>query len=492
MRVDTGLVPGGWSNQDAEVTTTAVRSGESTLSEVALRLGVAPEDLQSANPQIANPNRLTPGLEVRIPPPATNHAPAASATDETPADSAASAASKGMESNLDAAAMRAMLSSAWSSSPSSTVPADVSGSGGITQEPPVADPLRGEGYSPQVKEELTDKLRTVYQSPEFHNLSPAEKNSVLQALASNPPLTQEKMEKALGLLGSAKDLSPGDRKLALEGFRAAHTDPAYAANVKKLIDDPKFKSLTDAEKTAVLSQVKNYPDARTAGNIDRMLQKDWFTTQSLDDKQRSLTTIARFSHNPEGDRKIIDNTLDKFLGRNSDFKLVWKTYPPGNGTTYGEGADKTLFLNKGIIAPGNDKMIQNEDTDRLALNTVAHEVNHLVNNDKVANTFQYFNAEYRAWYVGFQAEHGRVPTNQEAMEQRISWQLNPDSFYGKYAAEAMKDPKEAQKFYDFLGSVTGTKVDASNWQTVVSSKPETWPNLSLSPAPVPVGNNDNQ
>lgn len=495
MRVDTtGAVPEGWSSQDGDVTTTAVGSGENTLSQVAARLGVAPEDLQKANPQIANPNALTLGLEIRIPPPTTGNPPASSATDGAPGTDAASAASKRMEGNLDAAAMRAMLSSAWGSSLSSTMAADssVSGSGGITQEPPVAGPPGSEGYSPEVKKDLTDKLRTVYQSPQFQSLSPAEKNWVLQTLASNPPLTQEKMAKALDLLGSAKNLSPADRKLALEGFRAAHADPAYAANVKKLIDDPKFKSLTDAEKTAVLSQVKNYPDARTVGNIDRMLQKDWFTTQSLDDKQRSLKTIARFSHNPQGDRQIIDNTLEKFIGEKSDFKLEWKTYPSGSGTMYGEGGDKTLSLNKGLIAPGNDKMVENEDTDRLSLNTVAHEVNHLLNNDKVANTFQYFNAEYRAWYVGFQAQHGRVPTNQEAMEQRIRWQLDPDSPYGPHAAEAMKDPNEAQKFYDFLGSVTGETVDASNWQAVVNSDPVTWPNLSLSPAPVPVGNNDNR
>ena len=118
---------------------------------------------------------------------------------------------------------------------------------------------------------------------------------------------------------------------------------------------------------------------------------------------------------------------------------------------------------------------------------MAREVNHNINGDKVAKTYKYFEAEYRAWYVGFKAENGREPTNQEAMEQRLSWQLNPDSFYGKYAKEALKDPKEAQKFYDMLSTMSGQKVDAKNWETVIKSDASTWPDAAK-PAPVPSGN----
>jgi hypothetical protein len=360
------------------------------------------------------------------------------------------------------------------------------------KQPPITLPHGTEGYSPAVKKDLTEKLQSLNDNPQFKALSPTEKDTVLKALTSDPKLDDEKKAKTLDLLGSTKDLSAGDRQIALDGLKGAKADPKYAENLKKIIDDPKFKSLSDAEKTAVLSQAKNYPDARTAGNIDRMLHKDWFTSQSLDDKQRSLKTVARFSANPVGDRKLIDNTLDKFLGDKADYKLVWKTYPSGNGTTFGEGADKTLWLNKGIVAADNDKMVENSNTSRLSLNTVAHEVNHLVNDDKVAKTFGYFQAEYRAWFVGFQSQNGRAPTNQEAMEQRLRWQLNPDSFYGKYAGEAMKDPDEAKKFYDFLGNVTGMKVDASNWKDVVNtSKPEDWKSKSTDPAPTPTGNIDN-
>jgi hypothetical protein len=163
-----------------------------------------------------------------------------------------------------------------------------------------------------------------------------------------------------------------------------------------------------------------------------------------------------------------------------------------SGTTYGEGGDKTLTLNKDLISADNSKMVENDETNHLTLNTVPHEVNHLLNDDKVEKNFKYFQAEYRAWYVGFKAEHGRAPTNQEAMEQRLLWQLNPDSFYGKQAAEAMKDATEANRLFAFLGKVTGQTVNASNWETVIKSDPATWPHhAKQAAAPEPEGNFDN-
>lgn len=578
-----GLAPD-WESSPDPATVTQVRSGE-TLSLVASRLGISLEDLQRANPQIADPNELTPGSEIRISAPAVAGSAASGDT-----DGKASAASKHMETNLDATVMRAKLLGA---SPLNVMPANVPApaSGGITQMPPVAEPLRGEGYSEEQKQELVDGLGSVYQaaehlgisheditamlhtlagnppltpqkmtralhlfsmatnlapadrkliadafrashadpayvgalaklvvdptfsnattqvkkewlekfqslskSPELKDLNSEEKSVVLQALASNPPPTTDKISNTLEVFASAKNLSPADRKLFVEGLNRSGGDPAYAANLKKLIEDPKFKSLTAAEKTAVLSQTKNYADARPVANIDRLLQKDWFRAESLDDKQRSLKTIGRLSQYPTGDRQIIDNTLDKLLGANSSLQLQWKKYPASDaksGTFYGERGGDVLYLNKGTVPPGNDRLAENDDTNALVLETPAHEVNHYVNDDKVSNTFQYFEAEYRAWYVEFKAEHGRVPTNQEAMERRISWQLNPDSFYGKYAAAALKNPKEAEKFYHFLESVTGMKVNAKNWKDVVKSDPATWPDKGQLPAPVPSGNIDN-
>jgi hypothetical protein len=331
------------------------------------------------------------------------------------------------------------------------------------------------------------------ESSAFKGASPAVKTDVMDALGTNPPMTADKFKNTMDLIDSAgfKKLSDSEKALVTEGLKAGKANPEYAKNLKSLVEDPKFQALKNTEQAAVLSQVKNYPDHRSVANIERMLQKDWFTSQNLGDKQRSLKMVAYLSQYDKGDRTIVDNTLNKFLAPGSDYKLDWKTFRDKKGElTFGEAGDKTLTLNRGILKADNKKMVENEDTLHLVLATTPHEVNHLLNGDKVESNFKYFEAEYRAWYVGFKAEHGRAPTNQEAMEQRISWQLDPDSFYGKYAKEALKDPAEAAKFYDFMGKMTGQTVNAGNWETVIASDPSGWAKPG-DPAPVPGGNIDN-
>ncbi len=487
MRVDTtGSSASGWANQNTDASSTTVSSGETTLAQVAARLGVSAESLQNANPQI-NPDALTAGLELRLPQAGPETAPGNATTQGAPADASLSAASKKMESDLNSLQMRAMLDTAGSA-PAMT--GNTSGSGGITQEFPVAQ-FSGEGYTAQEKQDLTSKLNTLYQTPQFQALSQNERQSVLLSLAGNPPLTQEKISNTRDLLGSMKDLSPASREAALNGLRNSHCDPAYARSLKKLLGDPQFKSLPEPVKTAVLSQAANYPDPRTVGNLERLIKKDWFQQQSLPDMQRSLKTIARFSHNPNGDRAVIDNTLNRFLAPGSDFKLEWKDLK-GPGTLYGEADNKTLTLNKNLISAGNDKMPETYRTNHLSLNTVAHEVNHLVNHDEVANTFKYFNAEYRAWVVGFKAEHGRMPTNEEAMG-RVRDQFDPDLAYGPSTAGALADPAEAQQLFAFVKSITGMDVNAHNVRDVVNNSDPNrdWKTLSVSDAPTGVGNNDN-
>ena len=481
MRIEGGAATAGWGDQSQDLDTTKVQAGETGLAQVAARLGVSAEALQTANPQIANANGLTPGIELRIPSSNGSSAAVANTAEEDPAGGSALAASKRMESNVDSILAKSALAASLDAS--SAPDAAAAPGGGIPPKVPVAHPH--EAHTPEVK---PDKMQNLTQSPQFQALSSAEQTSVLQALASNPPLTQEKVNQTVNLLGALPSLSAGDRQIALDGFSAAHANPAYAANMKKLIDDPKFTSLSAADKTSVLSQARNYPDATTVGNIDRLVHKDWFRNEGSDDKQRSLKTIARFSHNPDGNRRIINNTLDKFLSPASDFKLEWKSLDPG---TYGEALGKTLTLNSDMIKKGDEKMEETPDTNRLSLNTVAHEVNHLLNHDVPANTFQYVNGEYRAWYVGFQTQHGRPPTNEEAVNQRLR-DLVDDSFYGPYTAAAAADPTEGPKLFHLLKSVTGMNVDATNWKQVIHNyNPDDKPTLSTSPAAAPVGNNDN-
>ncbi len=586
MKIGSNALAADWGGTpDSDVT--QVRSGEN-LSQIASRLGVSAEDLQKANPQIADPNALTAGSEIRIPTATQSPENSQAAPDIANLDGGTSGSAKYMERNFESSLMRSSLSSGSNLSfmPANTSPA---GGGGIAQMPPVADPVgeraaQGDqqelkeglrkaystaehfgihhedivsmlhtmtanppltsekmnralhlffmakdlspadrklvddafkashgdptqvealsklvadpkftNASTQTKKEWLDKFKALVNSPEVQNLPPDEKNIVIQGLTSNPPPSADKITNLMDVIHSAKDLSPADHKLFMDGLKAAGGDPAYAANLQKLIQDPKFKNLKPAEKTAVLSQTKNYAFPDAVANIDRLIHKDWFRSEGLGDKQRSLKLIGRLSTYVNGDKQVIGNTLEKLLGDHSPIKLEWKDYPVSkkHGTTYGEMGDNVLSLNKNKIPADNNRLHEDEDTTDLAIGTSSHEVNHSVNNDKVADTFAYFEDEYRAWFVAFKAEHGRPPTNQEAMDQRVAWQLNPDSSYGQHAAAAMKHPKEAEKFFHFLSEMTGMKVDAKNWKTAVKSDPSTWPDKGQATAPVPSGNLDN-
>ena len=340
--------------------------------------------------------------------------------------------------------------------------------------------------------QLAEGLGKMASSPGFRNSNDKVKDSVIDTISKNPPATPEKVDGTLNLIGSPgfTKLTDANKALITDGLSGAKADPAYAANVQKLVADPKFDALKPEEKTAVLSQVKNYPDAKAVENYQKLIQKDWFKDQDLGDKQRSLKLVGRLSTHTGGDQTVLNNTLEKLVGPGSDYKLVWKDYTSTDGSiTYGEAIDKTLWLNKGLAAADNNKLAETPNTNHMALSTAPHEINHLRNGDKPDKTYKYFEAEYRAWYVGFKAEFGRPPTNAEA-QSRISYQLDPNTFYGKYAKKALKDDDEAKQFYAFVKNMTGKNVDGSNIQTVINSNTSTWTNPN-DPAPIPGGNIDN-
>jgi peptidoglycan hydrolase-like protein with peptidoglycan-binding domain len=160
------------------------------------------------------------------------------------------------------------------------------------------DNLRNLATNPNVA-----KLATAHQRQmlDIHKAHPNDKqlNSQLNKLANDPQfqgLNDSAKSSTLNLIGSPgyAKLSEKDRALVTDGLNASKLDPKFAENTQKLLNDPKFEALKPQEKTAVLSQVKNYPNARAVENYQRMVQKDWFNSQSLGDKQRSLKAIAIF------------------------------------------------------------------------------------------------------------------------------------------------------------------------------------------------------
>jgi hypothetical protein len=285
-----------------------------------------------------------------------------------------------------------------------------------------------------------------------------------------------------------KALPAGDQKLVSDALAAREPgDTGFPASVKHLIESERFGDLDAAERTAVLSQVKNYPESAVASNIERMLAKDWFQGQSFEDKQRSLRTIADMSAYDSGDRAILDNTLDRLLSPDSDYTLSWKNMPPdskGNITHGYRSADShDLTLNSYEIDASNDPITSTSER-ALGVNTLAHEVSHAVNDDSTDQTFDYLNEEYRAWYVGYEAEHGHPPSNQEALE-RWEYFLNPNGGYAEYSHGIERDfwwdtdgaldkPDEAAKIYQMLSDLTGLEVNADNYKDVLASDPSTW------------------
>ena len=274
-------------------------------------------------------------------------------------------------------------------------------------------------------------------------------------------------------------------------------DHTLAANIKSLIENEDFANLGADEQTAVLSQVGNYPSGKAVHNIERMLGKEWFQDFDLGDKQRALKMIGYMSHPRAGtDQNILDNTLDKFLADDAPYTLAISpiTAKPGN-ITFGYASGDTMTINENLVTADNGRLEADTYGRKLALDTIPHEINHLINGDKVAQTFDYLNEEYRAWYVGFSADNGRPPSNEEALE-RWSYFLDPNSgYYDSASKGALADPAEAAKIFDLLSTLTGQTVTADNYVDMLNklagdpSQFGTDPNAAA--AVVPPGNLDN-
>jgi hypothetical protein len=306
-------------------------------------------------------------------------------------------------------------------------------------------------------------------------------------------------------------LPPDEQRMVLGALAKEPGDNRLAGAIGSLLRSPDFERLKPEEKTAVVRQMDNYPDDRSIANMERMLAKDWFRTQDLGDKQRSLKTIAYLSQHNRGDQKVIENTIDRLIGANSDFKLQWADLSKGSSKegdsatrTYGEAdADtRTLILSSHKLAAGNDAVPNTKDGRFLVLHTVAHEVSHIVNKDRPRSaSFQHFEIEFRAWAVGFKAEHGHYPTNREAMDRVRQLLTEKDGAYADIKRAGGKY-HDAMMIFSFVQQLTGRPVTAGNLEDILKSKPETWINRSRDPeeralkqservAPLVDGNFDN-
>lgn len=402
-----------------------------------------------------------------------------------------------------------------------TTPADIEAAlldPGVPAE--VKDALRlatlsGEGSVPQLAGRTNAELAAaaaLYNSEDFRALSPDEQALVseayrnghgelgtledLQAQIADPSFQALSADARGAVLQEFvlvrspdfQDLPADDQQRIRDTLAAREPgDTGLPATIAGLIAGDDFQALDADTRTAVLSQLENYPQSEVAANLERTLAKDWFQDQSVEDRQRSLKVIAGMTADEDGDRVVLDNTLDRLLDPDSDYALKWDArHPDSNGNItsgWNPHDSHDVYLNSVLFDADNDPLAAGDES-RLALNTLPHEVSHAVNGDSTDQTYHYLNEEYRAWYVGYQAENGRPPSNEEAMA-RWEYFLSETGGYAEYSHGierrfwwdtdgALDKPDEAQQIFDLLSEFTGLDVDAGNYRDVLAMDPADW------------------
>ncbi|MEH6420070.1 hypothetical protein [Pseudomonas sp. CGJS7] len=294
-------------------------------------------------------------------------------------------------------------------------------------------------------------LQQLVKDPSFQALDAAQKSNKLNefGLQQSPEF---------------KSLPASEQKLITDALAARKSgDTDQAANIAKLIKNEDFQDLSAEEKTAVLSQVKNYPDERSIANLDRLMGKDWFQDFDLGDKQRTLKAISFLAQNDAGDPQVNKNTLERVLSPDSDYVFKWDDSFNGDinssGGLYGTADGTNITFNAKMVNDGNGPLTETYNSKHVVLHTIAHEVNHNVNGDEVSETYGYLEQEYRAWYTGFKSEFGRPPNNEEAMER---WRNEITGAYSGTSQPAIdSSPEEARKFAEELSLMTGQPVPAN-------------------------------
>lgn len=239
----------------------------------------------------------------------------------------------------------------------------------------------------------------------------------------------------------------------------------------KLVQSSDYRALPDSARVALLSQVKNYPDARSVSNLQLLASRQWFKGASLSDQQRSAKLVAFASQDSTGNTQIINNALH-FVLSNSGLTMNWGDFEQqGDNVTFGthlkdENGDN-ITLNRQFVPDGDGFLPATANAKHVSEETLAHEVNHDLNNDQNNVSYRYFMGEYRAWYVGFQASHGRPPNQQECFV-RAQYLVQAGSYSTiKDAFDATKSD-DSKKIVRFIARINGEDPDKATSGSVLN------------------------
>ena len=309
----------------------------------------------------------------------------------------------------------------------------------------VAQAVAGSGDPAAVQD-----LQTLIHDPSFQAMTPAQQTAALTEVA-----VQQSPE--------FQALSAGDQRLVTDALAARKPgDTDLPAAIKSLLESADFQDDTDfsaAERTALLSQVSNYPDTRVVENLEAMLGKQWIRDFDLGDTQRALKTVAFLSQHDAGDQEIISNTLDLFLGESAPYQFDFS-----ENSAYGSVpfSPEDLFkINPRYIGADNNPVDTSAASAhsgelRVIGHTFVHEVNHMQNWDRSLslNSSYGFHEEYRAYHVGVKAQHGGEPSVADVID-RVAVFVNPGPGYSHLADLLAAGGSDAEDIAGYLNTILG-------------------------------------
>lgn len=297
---------------------------------------------------------------------------------------------------------------------------------------------------------VANDLRTLVRDPSFQAMTPPQQNAALAdvAVQQSPDF---------------RTLPPRDQRLVTDALAARKPgDTDLPASIQSLISSPQFQDTSGfgpAERTAILSQVRNYPDSRAVENLEKLVGKEWFRDFDLGDSQRAAKTVAFLSQNDQGDQTIISNTLDLFLGADAPYRFDFSETSAFGSVPF---SPQDLFrINPDFIAANNnpvDTSARSSESGELRVigHTFVHEVNHMRNWDRNLSlgTSYGFHEEYRAFYVGAKAQHGRDPTVADVID-RLAVFVTPGGGYAHLAELLAEGGRDARDIAGYLNTALG-------------------------------------
>jgi hypothetical protein len=285
-------------------------------------------------------------------------------------------------------------------------------------------------------------------------------------------------------------------------------DEEFQTAKKALQEDEKYKALPKKVQDSINAQLKHYEgekgDIRVVRNLHKLVHNYWFgkirdefyqrlafNGIAVNDSIRTVKVIAALSAYDGGDREIIDNTLSYIL-ESDDVEVRWEYMKDDN--TLGlarkreEGFDRDVIaLSRKVVSADNKKIDLNagkdDKTRHLVLSTLAHEAAHIINRDidlkdefvqvnnavkeyrekyknrKLSNnliqkrldiSYEILVREYRAWYIGYKAEHGSAPNTDDAAT-RVAHLLT-----GKIYLDSQFT--DSEKIHKFLSEFSGQPI----------------------------------